>query len=190
MYYADFDDNGTAEPVMSYYIDHKLWPVYSRDDLMQQIPLYNKRYLYYAEYAKAEVKDIFKEKLQTAAHYTAANMKSIVLENTGKTFITHELPVQAQWYPVYSINVADVNHDGKKDIIIAGNQSYSRIKFGAYGCGKGDVLINKGNARFERLSPLTSGLNILGDVRNSLVIKNKIIFGVNNQAPVIYTINQ
>ena len=53
MYYSDFDNNGTAEPVICYYIDHKPWPIYSRDDLMQQIPSYNKRFLQYSDYAKA-----------------------------------------------------------------------------------------------------------------------------------------
>ncbi|MCC6288131.1 MAG: VCBS repeat-containing protein [Chitinophagaceae bacterium] len=190
MYYADFDDNGTAEPVTSYYIDHKLWPIYSRDDLMQQIPSYNKRFLYYAEYAKAEVKDIFKERLDKAEHFTAAQMGNLVLENTGKGFKAHLLPAQAQWYPVYSINIIDVNNDGKKDIIISGNQSYSRIKFGAYGCGKGDVLINTGNLQFNRLSPALSGLKVNGDVRNSVIVGNKIIFGVNNQFPMVFSINK
>lgn len=190
MYYGDFDDNGTAEPVTSYYIDHKLWPIFSRDDLMQQIPSYNKRFLYYTDYARAEMKDVFKDKLQKATQYTAAQMNSIVLENTGKKFSVHLLPAAAQWYPVYSISLTDVNSDGKKDIIISGNQSYSRIKFGAYGCGRGDVLINRGNFQFERLSPVVSGLKVEGDVRNSLLIGNKLIFGVNNQRPVVLTINK
>jgi enediyne biosynthesis protein E4 len=185
MYYSDFDDNGTPEPVISYYIDHKLWPIYSRDDLMQQIPSYNKRFLYFADYAKSEMKDIFKEKLQKAAHYSASQMGNLILENTGKKFSVHLLPMQAQWYPVYAINVADINSDGKKDIIIAGNQSYSRIKFGAYGCGKGDVLINKGNMLFERLDPSLSGFEVNGDVRSSVVLGRKIIFGVNNQFPFV-----
>ena len=71
MYYGDFDENGTSEPIISYYIDHKSWPIYSRDDLVQQIPSYNKRFLYYSDYAKADMKSIFGEKLTRAAHYAA-----------------------------------------------------------------------------------------------------------------------
>ncbi len=87
MYYGDFDDNGTSEPVISYYIDHKPWPIYSRDDLMQQIPSYNKRFLQYSDYAKADMTDIFGEKLQTAIHYTASQMRQSVLENTGRILL-------------------------------------------------------------------------------------------------------
>ena len=187
MYYSDFDDNGTAEPVISYYIDHQPWPIYSRDDLMQQIPAYNKRFLQYSGYAKADMKDIFGEKLKTATHYSASQMSSILLENKGRSFTVHQMPVQAQWYPVYSINVLDVDGDGKKDFIIGGNQTYSRIKFGSYGCGKGDVFINKGNFNFERLFPLKSGIRITGDIRNAIVIGQQVIFAINDQRTVCYS---
>ena len=96
MFYGDFDNNGTQEPVIAYYIDHKLWPIYSRDDLMQQLPSFNKRFIYYSEYAKADMKDILGENLKTANHYTASQMSSIVLENTGKGFVKHSLPIEAQ----------------------------------------------------------------------------------------------
>ncbi len=187
LYYGDFDDNGTAEPVISYYIDHKRWPIYSRDDLIQQIPSYNKRFLYFSDYAKADMEDIFGEKLRTAVHYTSSQMSSILLENTGSKFIIHQLPMQAQWYPVYSINMLDANGDGKKDIIIGGNQTYSRIKFGAYACGKGDVFINNGNCRFERLFPMQSGIRITGDIRNAIVIGHQLIFGINDKQPLCYS---
>lgn len=190
MYYADFDDNGTAEPVICYYIDHKSWPIYSRDDLIQQIPSYNKRFLYYSDYAKADMKDIFGEKLKTAIHYTASEMSSLLLENTGNSFTVHQLPMQAQWYPVYSINVSDINGDGKKDLIIGGNQAYARIKFGAYSCGKGDVFINKGHCHFERLSPVQSGIRITGDIRNAIVTSQHLIFGINNQKSLCYSFHK
>ena len=186
MYYGDFDNNGTAEPVICYYIDHKPWPIYSRDDLMQQIPSYNKRFLQYSDYAKSGMEDIFGEKLKTALHYTASQMSSLLLENNGKGFIVHQLPIQAQWYPIYSITVADVNEDGKMDIVTAGNQTYSRIKFGAYRSGRGDVFINKGGFNLEILAPLQSGLKISGDVRNAILTDHQLIFGINDQQPLVY----
>ena len=189
MYYSDFDDNGTPEAVMAYYIDHKLCPIYSRDDLMQQLPAFNKRFLYYSDYAKADMSNIFGSKLANATHFTAGNMNSILLENDGNKFISHPLPVEAQWYPIYSIIVADVNGDGKKDIITGGNQTYSRIKFGAYSIGQGDVFINKDGFKFERLPPIQAGLNIRGDIRNALLTGNQLIFGINDKQPLVYHVN-
>ena len=121
-------------------------------------------------------------------HYTASQMSSLLLENNGKGFTIHQLPIQAQWYPVYSISVLDVNNDGKKDFIVGGNQTYSRIKFGSYGCGKGDVFINKGDFKFERLSPVQSGIRINGDIRNAVVIGQQLIFGINDQQSLCYSL--
>jgi len=113
-----------------------------------------------------------------------------LLENNNNRFTVHELPEEAQWYPVYSIVLADVDNDGKKDIITGGNQSFSRIKFGAYGSGKGDVFINKGQCKFERLSPLVSGINVRGDIRNAVVTGNKLVFGINNQQPLVFEVRK
>jgi enediyne biosynthesis protein E4 len=190
MFYNDFDGNGTTEPVISYYIDHKSWPIYSRDDLVQQIPSFNKKFLYYSDYAKADMAAVFGEKLSTSKHYYASQMASVLLENKGGKFISHQLPMHAQWYPVYSISVIDVNQDGKKDIITAGNLSYSRIKFGAYSAGRGDIFINKGGCTFERLLPVQSGLNIKGDVRNAVVAGKEIVFGINNERPLVFSIKR
>ncbi|MES1223085.1 MAG: hypothetical protein ABUT20_46760, partial [Bacteroidota bacterium] len=144
--------------------------------------------IYYSDFAKADMNEIFGEKLKAAKQYEASQMSSLILENTGKGFIIHTLPAEAQWYPVYSITIMDVNGDNKKDLILGGNQSYSRIKFGAYSCGKGDIFINKNNFHFERLSPAESGIRISGDIRNAVVTGNQLIFGINNQQPVHYSL--
>lgn len=187
MFYDDFDGNGTTEPVISYYIEHKSWPIYSRDDLVQQIPSFNKRFLFYSDYAKSDMSAVLGDKLKSAKRYYASQMASLLLENNDNKFKVHELPVQAQWYPVYSIAVADIYEDGKMDIIIGGNQSYSRIKFGAYGSGRGDAFLNKGKDGFERLPPAHSGLKIKGDIRNAIIIGKKLIVGINNQQPLVYS---
>jgi len=189
MFYADFDDNGTAEPVISYYIEHKRWPIYSRDDLVQQIPSFNKRFLFYSDFAKAGMEDLFGEKLNQAAHYTAYQMASLVLENTGSGFEVHELPKEAQWYPVYSIVVQDMNGDGKKDLVLGGNHTYTRIKFGAYGTGKGDVFISKDKFKYQKLSSSESGIRVSGDVRNIVSAGRHLVFGINNQKPVCFTVS-
>ncbi|MEJ7588149.1 MAG: FG-GAP repeat protein [Ferruginibacter sp.] len=70
---------------------------------------------------------IFGEKLSTAAHYKAWQIKSVLPENTGSGIIAHPLLTAAQWHPVYSITITDVNNDDKMDLVIGGMESYSRI---------------------------------------------------------------
>jgi enediyne biosynthesis protein E4 len=185
MFYSDFDGNGTTEPVISYYIDHKSWPIYSRDDLVQQIPSFNKTFLFFSDYAKSDMNDVFGDKLKTAKRYYASQLQSIILVNNNNKFTEQPLPEEAQWYPVYAITVTN-----QKSIITGGNQSYSRIKFGAYGSGRGDVFLNKGHLKFDRLPPIKSGLNVKGDIRNAVVAGDKLVVGINNQQPLVYSLQQ
>lgn len=185
LFYGDFDGNGTTEPVISYYIDHKAWPIYSRDDLVQQIPSYNKKFLYYADYAKADINDVLGDKIKTAQRYYASQMATVWFENKNGKFVAHRLPKEAQWYPVYSISV--VQRDSAVNIILAGNQSYSRIKFGAYGAGKGTVFeSNREGGPFKLVQTPYSAINISGDVRNAVVAGHSIIFGINDEKPLRY----
>jgi hypothetical protein len=194
MFYGDFDGNGTVEPVISYYIDGKAWPIYSRDDLVQQIPSYNKKFLYYADYAKADIHAVLGENLASAKRYHASQMASMYFENNNGKFEAHQLPVEAQWYPVY--NILSIMNGDFKHIVTSGNQAYARIKFGAYSTGKGDVFeVREFNdsTYFERLAPyhegVYDGFRLKGDVRNAVVAGNKIIFGINDQRPLVYQFN-
>ena len=71
--------------------------------------------------------------MKDAGLLQANMMETVYLENKGKKgFTLKKLPVEAQYAPVYAITATDVNHDGKTDLILAGNNSWTRIKFGRY----------------------------------------------------------
>ena len=129
---------------------------------------------------------VFGEKLSSAKRYYASQMASVLLVNNNNKFTPQPLPTEAQWYPVYAISIADISHDGKKDIVTGGNQSYSRIKFGAYSSGKGDVFFQDAQGKLKRMTPAKTGLNVKGDIRNAVVTGNKIVFGINNEKPLVY----
>ncbi len=187
MYYKDFDGNGSIDPVMCYYINGISYPVYSRDDLTDQLPSLKKKFLEYREYASAGIKDVFTpEQLNNAGFLKAEHMQTIYLENTGaKGFIQHKLPVEAQYAPVYGIAITDANHDGKKDMLLTGNNSWTRIKFGRYTANHGVLLLGDGKGNFNYAPQYKSGLQLKGNVRSAAVINNdKIIVGVNDGAAV------
>lgn len=72
-----------------------------------------------------------------------------------------------------SMQLLDANRDGKKDLVLAGNNSWARIKFGQFTGSKGTMIIGKGNGKFEYVPQWKSGLNIRGDVRSMQMISNK-----------------
>src|SRR5204862_216315 len=125
-----------------YYIGDTSYPAFSRDDIVQQVPSLNKRFLYYNEYADITRGSMFtKEQLANARELIADNLETIFLENTGKGFLKKILPVEAQYAPVMAIATIDINKDGKKDLVLAGNNTFTRIKFSRYDANHGIILL-------------------------------------------------
>ena len=189
--YKDFDDNGTVDPVLCYYIDGVSYPYNSRDDIVEQLPGLKKKFLEYKKYSVATMNDMFTpDQLKDAITLKAEIMQTVYLENKGTAgFAMHPLPLAAQYSPVYGIAAEDVNGDGKKDIILAGNNTWTRIKFGRYSANHGVVLLGDGNGNFNYVSQQQSGLNIRGNVRSLQLINNgktkSIIVGVNDTTAVM-----
>jgi len=99
--------------------------------------------------------------------------------------------VQANFFPVFAISTGDFTHDGKLDIILAGNTDHARIKIGKIDAGYGVLLKGDGKGHFEYVPQLKSGLSVKGCTRDIIKIneknKNHLIFAVNSQSPVIYS---
>ena len=192
LYYKDFDGNGSIDPIFCYYINGTSYPALSRDDLTDQIPSLKKKFLEYKDYSNATINDLFSpEQLKDAGILKAQELRTVYLENQGaKGFVLHELPMEAQFSPVYAISAVDINNDGKKDLILAGNNSWTRIRYGRYAANHGIVLLGDGKGNFKYAPPSQTGLTIRGDVRSIEKINDKIFFGMNGQPAKIYSINK
>jgi hypothetical protein len=188
LYYKDFDNNGSVDPLLCYYIGGVSYPAASRDDLTDQLPGLKKKFLEYKTYSTATINDVFTaEQLKDAIQLKAENMQTVYLENQGqKGFALHQLPIEAQYAPVYGITSLDANHDGKKDLLLAGNNAWTRIKFGRYEANHGVLLYGDEKNDFTYVPQVKSGLNIKGDVRSIAKVKSgnkeQIIVGINNSA--------
>jgi hypothetical protein len=189
MYYKDFDENGSVDPIFCYYIGGVSYPAASRDDLMDQLPVLKKKFLEYSKYSTATINDLFTpEQLNDAKALKAEILETVYLENTGKEFAMRKLPVEAQYAPVYAIASLDVNRDGNKDLVFAGNNTWTRIKFGQFTSSSGTLLTGDGTGKFTYVPQWKSGLKIRGDVRSLQVIKSnkeipgQLILGINNSS--------
>ena len=177
--YDDFDQNGTTDFFMNYYIQGKSYPCYSRDEVAEQMPILKKKFPNYSTFSEATMDNFFDGKvLEKANKKEITNLKTLILENKKGAFIPHELPIQVQNSPVYAILVEDFNHDGKKDLLLMGNNSKFRLRIGKVDANTGLMLLNKGNFNFESLSLQQSGVYVRGDVRSVKRVGNKILMGV------------
>jgi hypothetical protein len=96
---------------------------------------------------------------------------SVWLENAGDgKFKMHILPLQAQFAPVNSIVVEDVDGDGKIDIVLAGNEYQASLGNGRDDASYGLVLKGDGKGGF---APMNTGLILDGDVRAMKIIRVK-----------------
>jgi len=194
LYYGDFDDNGSVDPLMVRYVQGEPFPFASRDELLDQMYGMRSKFTDYASYSNAKIEDILsKSQLKSAQTLTVNELKTMYLENTGSGFKIHELPVEAQFAPVYSIGVTDFDDDGNLDFILGGNQTYTRLRIGVMDANYGQVFLGDGRGQFSYLPQQKSGLSIKGDVKSilSLDLNNSkyLLFGLNNQGIVAYQKN-
>ncbi|MEI9944017.1 MAG: FG-GAP-like repeat-containing protein [Chitinophagaceae bacterium] len=193
IYIKDFDDNGTRECIMSVFkSDHKQYVFNQRRDLAEQMPSFKKRFLKYADYAGKEFETIFPASDMKDAEMHEINfLESGVFFNNGNMkFSFKSFSFNAQLSSVNSILFEDLNHDGKKEVILTGNFTDFKPEAGTLDANTGQVYIyNAGN--FNYLPSEQTGLKLSGQVRSSLVIRNKrgdpyFIFGRNNAPLMVF----
>lgn len=182
LYSMDIDGNGTVDPVLNSFVQNQSYPFITMDDINAQAPVLKKKFYDYNTYADATMKEIINpDKLETIKPLQVFEFATVYLENTGKGFVRKELPVQAQYGPVYAMGVMDANRDGKPDLLLLGNNQYNRIRLTQYDANYGQLFLNDGKGNFSYVPQYQSGLSIKGEVRGALIIDKKILVGINNQ---------
>jgi len=193
LYYGDFDGNGNIDPIMTYYNGDKSYPIASRDEVQDQMPGLKKKFVYYKDYADAQIQNILTPgQLSQAKVLKATILQSVVFINDGQNNFTMKLlPAEAQFSRVSSIlNMTDTNN--KKQLLLAGNFYPYRAQFGHCDASMGLIVdFDKTNIITER--PYQSGLYLNGDVRNVEILqsihhKKLLLVAANNQRLQLYEI--
>ncbi|MBL0740658.1 VCBS repeat-containing protein [Chryseolinea lacunae] len=183
LFYADIDKNGSIDPILTFFVDGISYPSPYLDDLISQVPSLKKKYLYYKNYAVATSDSLMAGKAAADVPVVFANkFQSVVLKNEGNKLQLIDLPVQAQFSPVFSILKTDANKDGLDDIILTGNLTQTRVRFGRYDANHGMLFLGDGKCGFKYVPQYESGLKVRGDVRSSIEINDLLIFGVNSDS--------
>lgn len=189
VYAADFDRDGGVEPIMSYYLQGKAYPVYWRDVLAREIPPLEEAFPTYASYAEATTSEVLAalqagdRQADDVQQFTARTFATSVFENrNGESLERRALPVQAQFAPVRAFAISDVNKDGRDDVLLAGNDFTVRPQWGRFDAGKGIVLLNRGDLRFEAASVSASGFWAPKDARDLALVNTP-------QGPIILVVN-
>lgn len=190
LFVNDFDRNGTVEQILCSYQGEVSYPIVLRHDLMAQIPALKKKYLKYDSYKNQTITDIFSPKeMENALKLDAYELASVVLSNDGAgKFSVNALPVEAQFAPMYGIEVADFDADGALDIVMGGNLYRVKPELGRYDASYGVFLRGDGHGQFTSVNSRESGLKIDGEVRDLMVVSagstRILVVARNNQSVV------
>ncbi len=188
----DFDNNGTVDCVLAKEESGTLYPVRGFECSSEQMPFLKKKFDTYSDFAHADLDKILKrDKLDKAYSAKVNTYASIILENIdGQSFKRHELPFESQLSPLSSALIYDFNKDSIKDILHAGNYYDTEVETPRYDAGYGQLLLGKGDFKYQAVSPAKSGFYANGNVRHIAPLKindlNHVMVVRNNDFPLLY----
>lgn len=188
IYYKDYDDNGSVDPIFCYYIQGKSYPFVTRDELLDQLSVFRSRYTTYKSYAGESLADIFKpEELKDFSYLQTNRMEtSLFISTAGQQYKETALPVEAQYSPVCTITVIDYNKDAHDDLLLCGNINHAKLRLGKQDANYGVLLKGDGRGNFTYIDQRQSGFRIRGDVRSVVEVNNVLLFGIGQQPVTAY----
>ncbi|SFP68044.1 VCBS repeat-containing protein [Parafilimonas terrae] len=189
LYAEDIDKNGSIDPLLFYYIKdtdgkRKLYPSINKNQLAMQVPLINKQFATNKDFTMATADKIFGSS-KSLLVLTCNETRSCWIENKGNgKFEMHALPVEAQFAPVNAIICADMDGDGIKDILLAGNEYQTEVVTGRYDASYGCFLKGNNQHQFKAVPYNETGLKIDGDIKDM-----KMITTANNKKLILVAVN-
>jgi hypothetical protein len=173
LYVHDFYGDGTLEQILTFYKRGVSYPLAGRDELTRAMPALRGRFLSYADFGDSRIEEFVRvSELEQATVLEARSFASATALNNGDgTFAVRELPMEAQFAPVYAMLAEDFDGDGYTDLLVAGNFHGVPPVRGRYDASYGQVLRGDGRGRFEPIDMHASGLIVEGEVRDMELLR-------------------
>ncbi|WP_077922116.1 VCBS repeat-containing protein [Spirosoma sp. 209] len=166
VYAADYDKNGSLDPIISLFNGDREYPLHPRDALIDQIPSFKKRMTSYAAYGKLTLPDLLTsdERAQSMTRQ-ATYLASAYIENRNGTLLLQPLPTEAQFSPIFGTLATDLNRDNQLDLLTIGNDYATEVLSGYQDAGLGLCLLGGRQGSWKPLRPAQSGLLVDGDAK-------------------------
>ncbi|MBI3220591.1 MAG: VCBS repeat-containing protein [Bacteroidetes bacterium] len=165
MYVSDFDRNGSIEQLICTKVGDKYYPIIDKDELLSQLPSLKKKLLFYKDYSNMPIDHLFPNEILSGAKLLQLNMlSSIVMLSDENGYKIIELPIEAQYSPIYALSISDFDNDGIDDLIAGGNQHLVKPQFGRFDASTGWFF--KGAKKGKEFSfDKGISLNVKGQIR-------------------------
>jgi len=174
LYVNDFFSTGSVKQILTFYKHGVSYPLAGRDELVGLMPSLRSKYPSYADFGDSRIEDILPaSELRQAKVLEAQNLASSVALNNGNgTFKLMQLPVEAQFSPIYATLAEDFDGDGHADLLVAGNFYGVPPVLGRYDASYGLMLRGDGKGGFTSVDMESSNLVIKGEVRDMKMLRS------------------
>ncbi|WP_185153468.1 VCBS repeat-containing protein [Fulvivirga lutimaris] len=123
LYAPDLNNDGTLDPLMTYFVNGHEAIHASRGVLFKQQPFLNRKFQSHLSYAQASIEQIIPS-IDGVTTLEAETFSSVILYNDGKgSFRPEPLPDAAQYFPIRTSVATDLNGDGRVDFLLGGGIS-------------------------------------------------------------------
>ncbi|GGZ81784.1 hypothetical protein GCM10007028_19260 [Algibacter mikhailovii] len=184
VYASDFDNNGTEDVFLAKYHNGKQVPIRGKSCSAQQIPELDAKIKSYKEFASRDLEGILGPAIKTALNYKVTEFRSGIFVNQGHgKFLFSAFTNELQVAPINSIIFDDLDQDGTRDLLLAGNNYQTEVETTRLDAGIGTFMSGEGNGKFHIVPNLKTGFYANRDVRDMVQIKTttgKNILVINN----------
>ncbi|TMM53827.1 hypothetical protein FEE95_18185 [Maribacter algarum] len=194
VYAKDLDQNGTIDPLISYYLrdsigTRKEYLYHPWQDVTKQYVGIRKKFNSFGAFGASTLPEMFSDGLLDDATVLSFNyMKSVWIENIGGgKFDMHALPTEAQIGPIFGILPKYLDDDNNIDLLLVGNDYGMEVQQGRADALIGLALRNSGKGDFNTIPIEKSNFYVPGDGKSLVSIslgneKSLIIASQNNDS--------
>lgn len=191
MLYGDVDGLGAMRIIETVVEGGVRYPRRYLRNLLPALPALETAFPTHARYSTARLEEVFDpERLRKCVRFTATELDSGVLWNEGNwQFRFTPLPDAAQLAPASDAAVADLNGDGRLDVVLAQNVRTFNAEVGHLDGSVSLVLLGAGGGQLTPLMPRASGVIVPEQARRVHAIdldqdaRLDLVFGV--QGPLV-----
>lgn len=181
VYFADFDENGSVDPLMTFPVQGVEYPFLSRDELAGQLYRKKAQFDTYERFSKALITDVLNEaELSKATIITAETLETQLFTLKNGRFESVTLPMEVQFSPV-NTSVSILHKQGEKKVLLLGNLENARLKIGKIEANSGLILaLDSLSGTWKARSAAQSGLGLKGEVTSAKKVDDLVWIGIRN----------